>query len=268
MKQFTLILMAATALCTQTFAQNRVKNIYTSSTTFNVSALQDADTPAQLNRTLFAGYNSICLPMTLSAEELQNAAPGVQLERLASIKQENGTLYMYFIDCTKEGLEAGVPYLIFSPKVQSLRAKTENATCINTELKDVTMNDGQGNKVTFSGSWDFVKEEGRYGIPAQQDTYVLESVLVRTDGEKMFLPTRCGFTWDSQSTTAYNLEIKHVTSLSGIETSIDKLQADGAKVDVYNAQGMVVLKQADINSALSTLPAGIYVIGGQKVAVK
>lgn len=268
MRHFTLVLMATTALCTPAFAQNKVKNIYTSSTAFNVSALQDTNTPAQLNRTLFAGYNSICLPMTLSAEELQNAAPGVQLERLAAIKQEGGTLNMYFIDCTNEGLEAGVPYLIFSPKVQNLRAKTEKALHINMELKNVTMTDGQGNKVTFSSSWESTKEEGRYGIPAQQDTYILESILVRTDGEKIFLPTRCGFTWNSQSTTANSIEIKHVTSLSGIETSIEKLQAEEAKVDIYNAQGMLVHKQVDINNALGQLPSGIYVIGGQKVAVK
>ena len=128
--------------------------------------------------------------------------------------------------------------------------------------------DGAGNAVTFGSSWEMLKVEGRYGIPAQQDTYILESILIRTDGNKAFLPTRCGFTWDTQSNTATALEIKHVTSLEDISTSIEKLQATNATVDVYNAQGNLVLSQTNINAAKQTLPQGIYVVKGQKFAVK
>ena len=73
MKHFTLALVAVAAFCSQAFAQNRVKNLYTSGTTLNVSLLSNEDQPVQINRTLFAGYNSICLPMSLSAEQLQAA---------------------------------------------------------------------------------------------------------------------------------------------------------------------------------------------------
>ena len=41
-----------------------------------------------------------------------------------------------------------------------------------------------------------------------------------------------------------------------------------ATVDVYNTQGSLIKKQVNINSALQSLPRGIYVIGGEKVAVK
>ena len=108
----------------------------------------------------------------------------------------------------------------------------------------------------------------RYGIPAQQDAYMLESVLIRTEADKAFLPTRCGFTWDQQTSDATELEIKHVTSLDDIETSIEKLQASNATVDVYNAQGTLVLSQTNIDAAKKSLPQGIYVVKGQKFAVK
>ena len=115
MKHFTLLLMAAATICTNAFAQNRAKNIYTSTTELNLEVLQNQAQPVVLNRTLFAGYNTICLPMSLSAEQLQAAAKDVQVERLETIRQEGNTLNMYFLDCTNEGIEAGVPYLIFSP---------------------------------------------------------------------------------------------------------------------------------------------------------
>lgn len=268
MKHFTLLLMAAATICTNAFAQGRAKNIYTSATTLNLEVLQNQTQPVVLNRTLFAGYNTICLPMSLSAEQLQAAAKDIQVERLETIRQEGSTLNMYFLDCTNEGIEAGVPYLIFSPTFQTLHASTADAMGVSTELRNVSKTDGNGNTVTFGSSWEMLMAEGRYGIPAKQDTYTLESILIRTEGDKAFLPTRCGFTWDQQSSTATALEIKHVTSLDDIETSIEKLQAANATVDVYNAQGTLVLSQTNITAAKQTLPQGIYVVKGQKFAVK
>ena len=268
MKHFTLLLMAAATICTNAFAQNRAKNVYTSTTQLNLEVLQNEAQPVVINRTLFAGYNTICLPMSLNAEQLKAAAKDVQVERLEVIRQEGYTLNMYFLDCTNEGIEAGVPYLIFSPIFQTLHANTQNSMGISTELRSVSKTDGSGNAVTFGSSWETLKVEGRYGIPAQQDANILESILIRTDGDKAFLPTRCGFTWDMQSSTATTLEIKHVTSLEDISTSIEKLQATNATVDVYNAQGTLVLSQTNINTAKKTLPQGIYVVKGQKFAIK
>ena len=268
MKHITLLLLAVASICTSAFAQPRPKYIYTSTPTLNVAALQDQAQPVVLNRTLYAGYNTICLPMNLSAEQLQAAAKDVQIERLETIRQEGSTLNMYFLDCTNEGIQAGVPYLIFSPTFQTLRANTSDASGVNTEIQTVMKSDGNGNTVSFSSSWETIQTEGRYGIPAQQDTYILESVLIRTEGDKAFLPTRCGFTWDQKANTANALEIKHVTSLEDISTSIEKLQQTNATVDVYNAQGTLVLSQTNINAAKQSLPQGIYVVKGHKFAVK
>ena len=267
MKHFTLALVAVAAFCSQAFAQNRVKNLYTSGTTLNVSILNNDKQPVQINRTLFAGYNSICLPMSLSAEQLQAAAKGVQVERLISINQEGSTVNLYFIDCTSEGIEAGVPYLIYSPTLQTLRANNTDAQAIDTALKCVTKTDAAGNQISFGSSWESVQVEGRYGIPASQESDELQSILICTNGDKTFLPTRCGFTWDAKNTSAQTLEIKHITDLAGTETCIKELQKENAVVDIYNAQGAMVQAKANINKALKTLPNGIYVIKGMKVAV-
>ena len=265
MKHYVLVMMAAAMMCTQAVAQNRVKNLSTNGTTLNVEALQDATQTVQLNRYLMAGYNTLCLPLSLSAEQLQQSARDVQVERLAAIRQEGSTLMLYFIDCTAEGVQAGVPYLIYSPTTQMLRARNTSSTGVSTALHQVRMSDGEGNVVTFGSSWTGVEKAGRYGIPAQQSVTPLQSVLVRTEGDKMFLPTRCGFMWEQQSATATELEIKHVVSLgevTGIQQAVD---ADG-QVTVYDLKGNVVRERVSARDALRGLPHGIYVVGGEKVA--
>ena len=268
MKKFTLILMAAAMLCGSAMAQNRVKNVYTFSSRLNVAELSVPQQTVQLHRTLLAGYNTLCLPMSLDAEQLQAAAEEVQVERLAAIRQEGSTVCLYFLDCTSEGIEAGVPYLIFTPKTQNLRASTANARLVNTNLQPVTMADSQGNRVTFTSSWQSLQGDGRYGIPAKQDVDVLQSILVKTEPDKTFLPTRCGVIWEQQASSANRLEIRHITSLEGISTSIETLKAKNTRVDIYDVKGQLVRRNAPAASAMETLPAGIYVIGGQKVVVK
>ncbi|MDE5942011.1 MAG: hypothetical protein K2H14_07880 [Muribaculaceae bacterium] len=54
------------------------------------------------------------------------------------------------------------------------------------------------------------------------------------------------------------------TTISGVENVI---AGDEVKVDVYNLQGVMIVKDADAE-AIRNLPAGLYIIGGQKVAVK
>ena len=195
-----------TAMSTSVFAQGQVKNVYASTQKLNVEQLQNTEKTTQLNRYLFAGYNTLCVPMSLTAEQLGD----VTVERFAGILQEGNVLNLYFVDCTSEGIQAGVPYLVYSPKSQYLRMKNSEALRVNNELKAVRMTDNKGNAVTFSSNWETVKKDGLYGIPAQQNVTPLESVLIRTQADKAFLPTRCGFSWDVQASSASELRIVHI----------------------------------------------------------
>ncbi len=267
MKHLTLAFLVATAFCTQSFAQ-KTKNLYTNSLKLNVETLakSSADQSINITRSFLAGYNTLCLPVSLSASELQKCANNVQLEKFVAIRQDGDVLNLYFQDCTKEGLKAGEPYLIFSPETQIMKVSNAQELPISSEIKKVTMTDDEGNKVTFDSSWEGIRKAGRYGIPAQQEAYVLESVLIETDTDKVFLPTRCGFTWDSQSVIAKRLEIVHVSSLEGISTDLKSLELEGEKVDVYATNGTIVKKNVTIEEARQSLPSGIYVIKNQKIA--
>ena len=261
MKHSLLILAAAAAFCVPSFAQQniRVRNLSTSTNVLNVEQLRSTEQPVQINRFLFAGYNTLCLPMTLSADQLQAAAKDVRVERLAAIGQEGSTLNLYFVDCTAVGIQAGVPYLIFSPTMQNLRARTIDADGIGTQLVPVTMSDQLGNRVTFSSSWQSTQGDGRYGIPAKQDVEVLESVLLRTDGEKTFLPTRCGVTWEAQSLTATDIVIQHAPSLAALPTGIrEQLTESRQSSNTYDLSGRKV----------TNAKRGIVIVDGEKVAVK
>ena len=249
MKQLVLAMIMATAVSTTAFAQNRVKNVYASSSKLDIEMLQ-SEQPIQLNRYFFAGYNTLCLPMSVSAEQLGD----IKLERFEGIKQEGNILNVYFVECTSDGIQAGVPYLVNSPKSQYLRVKNSDAMTIDNQLKTVRMSDNNGNTVSFGSGWETIEKVGRYGIPAQQNVTPLEAILVRTNADKKFLPTRCGFTWDKQSASAKELRIVHLTASEATAINNINLQKESDK-GIYDLSGRKVNKTAK----------GLHIQDGKKV---
>lgn len=256
MKQIVFATAMAAMMCSlSASAQKNVKNIYAESKSLNVEQVLNTEQATRVNRYLIAGYNTLCLPTSMSADQL--AANGVTAERLAAIRQEGNTLQLLFVDCTAEGIEAGVPYLINSSKTQYLRIQNTDAKNFSAEAKTIRMSDGQGNQVSFGSSWEKREKEGLYGIPAKQNVTPLESVLVRTTTDLSFLPTRCGFNWEQKSPTAENLEIVHARQ--GDVTSINAaVRNNGAASEAYDLQGR---KHA-------TPVKGINIVSGNKVIVR
>ena len=249
MKQLLLAMVMATAVGTTAFAQNKVKNVYASSSKLDIEMLQ-SDQTIQLNRYFFAGYNTLCLPMSVSAEQLGD----IKIERFAGIKQEGNVLNLYFVECTSDGIQAGVPYLVNSPKSQYLRVKHSDAMTIDNQLKTIHMSDNNGNVVTFGSGWETIEKVGRYGIPAQQDVTPLEAVLVRTNADKKFLPTRCGFTWDQQNASAKELRIVHLAASE--VTTINSIKTQNTTTEnIYDLSGRKVNKTAK----------GLHIQDGKKV---
>lgn len=257
MKQLVLAMTMAMALSTAAFAQNKVKNIYASSEKLDMELMQNSEQTVRLNRYFFAGYNTLCLPFSLTADQLAVTAKDLKVERLAGIQQQGETLYLLFVDCTAEGIQAGMPYLVYSPTAQYLRVTNTDVLSFDTELKSVRMSDNNGNVVTFGSGWEIIGKAGRYGIPAKQDVTPLESILIRTNAEQTFLPTRCGFMWDQQSSTANKLEIKHA-ALSDV-TAINGITQDNAADAVnYDLQGRKV----------TSTSKGLRIVNGHTVVVK
>ena len=258
MKQLVLVLTMTMALSTTAFAQNKVKNIYASSSKLDIEMMQSNEQTIQLNRYFFAGYNTLCLPFSLTADQVAATAKDLKVERLAGIKQEGTTLNLYFVECTEDGIQAGVPYLIYSPKSQYMKVKNTDILNYDTELKAIRMADNKGNIVTFGSGWESIEKAGRYGIPAKQNVTPLESVLVKTEANMAFLPTRCGFTWDEQAASANELKIMHVASMGEATAilGINENKTNGS--DTYNLQGQKI----------SNTTKGIRIQNGKKKIVK
>lgn len=269
MKRILLSLALIAGTFISMSAQNKVRTLSTSTQRLDLSTLNDANQTTVLNRYFLAGYNTLCLPMTLDNEHIKLAAKDLRIERMVGVGQEGSDVVVYFMDCTNEGIQAGVPYLVYSPTNQTMRVRSSNASSLGTDLVTIRMNDNRGNTVRFSSSWESIEEEGRYGIPAKQDVTPLESVLIRTTGDKTFLPTRCGFVLESQAGSTTNLTIKHIKSLDEVSTGIQTLRSNVTiPVDVYDVNGVIVRKQVSSRNALEGLPRGIYVVGGEKVSVR
>ena len=259
MKHLLLVMMVSMAVSTTAVAQNKVKNIYASSSKLDIEMMQNSEQTIQLNRYFFAGYNTLCLPFSLTADQVSAAAKDLKVERLTGIQQEGETLNLYFVDCTADGIQAGVPYLVYSPKSQYMKVKNTDVLNYDTELKAVRMSDNKGNTVTFGSGWESIEKAGRYGIPAKQNVTPLESVLVKTDAEMAFLPTRCGFSWDEQATSANDLKIQHVASMNNKVTAISVInQNKTTGSDYYNLQGQKISKNAK----------GIRIQEGKKTIIK
>ena len=190
--------------------------------------------------------------------DLAIAAKDLKVERLAGIQQEGATLNLYFVECTNEGIQAGVPYLVFSPTSQYLKVENTDVLNFDPELKAIRMSDDKGNIVTFGSSWESVGKEGRFGIPAKQDVTSLESVLVRTEADKTFLPTRCGFTWVQQAASACDLKIQHAASNGEVTAILGVKQNQTTGSDSYDLQGRKTSKNAK----------GILIEDGKKTIVK
>lgn len=258
MKQLVLLMMVAMGLSTTALAQKRVKSIYASSPKLDIEMMQNSDQTIQLNRYFYAGYNTLCLPFSLTAEQVAVAAKDLKVERLAGIQQEGATLNLYFVDCTADGIQAGIPYLIYSPTSQYLRVKNTDVLNFDPELKTVCMTDDKGNVVTFGSSWESIEKMGRYGIPAKQNVTPLESVLVRTEADKTFLPTRCGFTWVQQAASANDLKIQHAASMGEVTAILGVKLNNTTGGDSYDLQGRKTSKNAK----------GIRIQNGKKTIVK
>ena len=258
MKQLVLLVILAMGLSTTALAQNRVKNIYASSSKLDIELMQNSEQTIQLNRYFYAGYNTLCLPFSLTAEQVAVAAKDLRVERLAGIQQEGATLNLIFVDCTDEGIQAGVPYLVYSPTAQYLRVKNTDVLNFDPELKAIRMTDNKGNIVTFGSSWESMEKVGRYGIPSKQDVTPLESVLVRTEADKTFLPTRCGFTWVEQAASACDLKIQHAANNGEVTAILGVKLNNTTGSDSYDLQGHKTSKNAK----------GIRIQDGKKTIVK
>lgn len=248
-----ILLSAAMLAALTASAQNRPVRptrtyVSTSAQTINLESLQSSD--ARLGRVVYQGYNTLCLPFSLSAEEFA-AAFGAEttVEKAVGAYAENGNFIICFADCTGQDLEAGMPYLIHTEKVSSISISNSTGMTVN-QPASVRLSDGQGNVATFRGSFERLEPVGTWAIPAVPGE--VPSDLIKCDGARMLNPTRCFFTWDTVN-AASKMEIRHI-GVEGVVSGINAADVTTPDGKTYNLAGQRV------NNA-----NGVTIQGGKKV---
>lgn len=246
-----ILLSAAMIAALSASAQSSsVRNQYisTSGETIDTQLTEQANT--RLTRTLYFGYNSMCLPFALSAEETNTIfGEGVKIEKPVGAFTEGDDFVLCFTDCTAEGIEAGMPYLVHSDKAKYVTLTNTTGMSVSTPAA-VTLVDGMGNVASYKGSFTRLQPVGTWAIPAVQGE--IPANLICCDGARMLNPTRCFFTWEQQQ-GARNLVIRHLAAGEEV-AGITSATIVGAETPAYNTAGQ------RINNA-----HGVVIQGGKKV---
>ena len=107
-----LFLLAVLAL--GTLSINAQKNVYISTTSgTDVSKYVGQTVNVTIYRQVFNGWNTICLPFSMTSEEIDAAfGAGCKLETLTDVTYDNQNVTLNFSDVKKKGIEAGKPNLL------------------------------------------------------------------------------------------------------------------------------------------------------------
>lgn len=257
MKKFYLIVVMALASLTS-FAQ-----------TVNISTYEGTDVTKHegktknvvLNRYLFKGWNTICLPFSMTAEEVAATfGDDCRLEALVGVENDGTDIKLNFQDCKANGLEANKPYILYFNK-DSKTVKFIGEKKLKSGKASISFNDGEGVKVTFAGASSKKNAEGLYGILAKDNA---EAAFVNVDNSTNgFYATRCYVQLSTGNSSM--LKTNHIGA--GDVTAINSVVRGNELVDVYNVSGVKIASKASIDE-INALNKGVYVVKGKKIAVK
>lgn len=212
---------------------NQTSNVTLSAGTYNVT----------INRTFAQGWNTLCLPFSMTPAEI-----GAKAAQEFSSVSEGKTLNFAAVS----QMQANVPYLVFF----------ENATTLpfyycgamqTPSAKGVT-HDG----ITFSGNFTADKNmQGLYGVATGTDGH--QRILLGSSTAT--LPAMAAFFSSTQSLANMSLRMEgeNMTDIEAIQTNENE-----AQTNVYTLQGTRIQPA----TKGTRLPKGIYIINGKKVIVK
>lgn len=212
---------------------NQSSNVTLSAGTYNVT----------INRTFAQGWNTLCLPFSMTPAEI-----GAKAAQEFSSVSEGKTLNFAAVS----QMQANVPYLVFF----------ENATASPFYYCGATQTpNAQGvthSGITFSGNFAANKDmQGLYGVVTGTDGH--QRILLGSAGAT--LPAMAAFFSSTQplANMSLRMEGENMTDIEAIQTTENE-----AQTDVYTLQGTRI--QPATKGA--RLPKGIYIINGKKVIVK
>lgn len=212
---------------------NQTSNVMLSAGTYNVT----------INRTFAQGWNTLCLPFSMTPAEI-----GAKAAQEFNSVSEGKTLNFAAVS----QMQANVPYLVFF----------ENATTSPFyycgEMQTPSAQRVEHSGITFSGNFTADKNmQGLYGVATGTDGH--QRILLGS--ATATLPAMAAFFSSTQplANMSLRMEGENMTDIEAIQTTENE-----AQTDVYTLQGTRI--QPATKGA--RLPKGIYIINGKKVIVK
>ena len=259
MKKFYLIALMAVLSLAATAQQRVVINTYSGT---NLQRYDGVECQVSANRFLFQGWNTLSLPFSLTASEVNEFfGADCRLERLVAAEGDASNVVLYFQDCKAEGVQANVPYILYytgenaNKRIQKLATITDENSTVTFDVPN------SGQTVQMVGVKSHISGVGYYGVLAADNG---EARFVKVDESKNgFYATRCYIALSSGNDA--QLVTRHLAA--GEVLGIAAVAAAGQQVDVYNLSGVKVASGISA-SQVSKLQPGVYVVNGQKVLVR
>ena len=206
-------------------------------------------TDVRLTRQLKAdGWNTLCLPFSLSEEETAAHFSAVKVLTDATLSDDSYDLNFTDAAC----IEAGVPCLV-KPAADYTELLLTDALFKDTDAPAVTVG-----SVTLHGTYNPLTLSGGEFVISNNMFYRAEAP-VSVKGYRAYV------TLDEPTAQPVNsLRIL----IDGESTDIADITADGNgadAVDVYSLTGILLRRGVPRTEALSGLPHGTYIVGGEKV---
>lgn len=266
MKHFTqkLLLVAVAMLCLTTTLNAQTRVVSNTVSPKDLTAYDGKTVDMTLFRYIFKGWNTICLPFSMTEDEI-NAVFGdeCRLETLVGIENTGKATKLNFKDVKPDGIQANTPYILYSEKESGVRTIHMPKAAISTENVVKTFSDNTGTEVSFTGATEQQGTTGMYGIIAKDNA---NAAFVDASAVDKIYASRCFIKVNNGETTRL-LTSNHLDyQMTGIEDIQSATESDGP-VDVYNISGVKVatgIAPADIQK----LGKGVYVVKGKKILVK
>lgn len=223
----------------------------------NIEKYNGQELAVTVNRYVIRGWNTLCLPFDVTADELNEAfGSDCRLERLVGVESNSTGIVLNFQDCKAGGVKAGVPYILYYTGENASKKISKTATITRDRLPISFTDSRTGATVTMNGAQQRTDATGLYGILARDNA---EATFVGTDDiTNGFYATRCFVEVSTGNKTP--LFTHHIGE--GEATSINSVARAGERVEVFNVSGVKVADRID------GLQPGVYVVKGRKVFVK
>lgn len=206
-----------------------------------------------MSRSVYNGWNTLCVPFSMTTEELNAAfGAGCKLETLSAITKEGDVIDLYFTDVKAEGVKANTPYLLHYTGETKTVKMLANETTIEANDAPSLLFVADNAFLQFNGAAKHIEaneQDAMYGIYVKDNAEAAFTLVTpETTG---FYATRCFITVDGVKNPT--LKAHH----GEMPTGINAIKAVNASDDVYNLSG---IRQNSIQK-------GVNVVKGDRKSV-